>query len=119
MPATCWWPKGWRQKRCCTRSKAWVSPTCRATCWGGRPPCQSWPIDLPQRTSAPSAQRNASGSVLARAPDGKNDPHAVEKRDQESDKSEKGQAEELRPPLHRHDDAGPHHQRGGQDAHGQ
>ena len=42
---------------------------------------------------APRALLDAGGSVLARPPDGKDDPQAVEKRDQESHQTEQGQAE--------------------------
>ncbi|HUX30568.1 MAG TPA: EAL domain-containing protein [Thiobacillus sp.] len=45
------------------------------------------------RTPAPHALPDAGGSVLTRTPDGKNDPQAVEKRDQESQQTEQGKAE--------------------------
>ena len=45
------------------------------------------------RTPAPHSLADAGGSVLARTPDGKDDPQAVEKCDQESQQTEQGQAE--------------------------
>jgi sensor c-di-GMP phosphodiesterase-like protein len=42
------------------------------------------------RTPVPHALPDAGGSVLARTPDGKEDPQAVEKSDQESQQTEQG-----------------------------